>query len=84
VGSFLLAENKVTKIPLRIRIDRHWLGQITWRQLIPQLEQIDATNSTNGDHWRAVLEAVQQEGDLGDGAILWRRGRRTVMPLSLS
>ncbi len=77
-GLILLTENKVKKMPLRIRIDRHWLGQITWRQLIPQLEQIEATNSTNGDHWRAVLEAVQQEGDLGDGAILWRRGRRTI------
>jgi len=55
-----------------------WLGTITWRQLIPALEELEADDDGVGTRWQAVLEAVQQPGDLGDGAMHWGRGTRTV------
>ena len=55
-----------------------WLGTITWRQLIPALEELEADDDGVGTRWQEVLEAIQQPGDLGDGAMRWGRGTRTV------
>jgi len=77
-GLILLVENRLENLPRLVSRRRHWLGQITWRQLIPELELIEATDSATGDRWRTILDTIQHEGDLGDGAMLWRRGHRTV------
>ena len=61
-----------------LRGRNRWLGTITWRQLIPALEELEADDDGVGTRWQAVLEAVQQPGDLGDGAMHWGRGTRTV------
>lgn len=77
-GSVALVSEKFEKIPTVASRRSGWLGQTTWRQLIPELEKLQAKSPTVQKQWGDLLAAVQREGDLGDGLAAWDRGKRKV------
>jgi len=77
-GGVALVAEKYETVSARVRASRHWLGQATWRQLIPQLEKVKADQDAVHGQWQELLAVVQRPGDLGDGLVAWDKGRGSI------
>ena len=76
-GVALVAEKNETVSAL-VRASRHWLGQATWRQFIPELEKVNADRVAVHEQWQELLAIVQRPGDLGDGLVTWDKGTGSI------
>ncbi|MEH3157146.1 MAG: hypothetical protein PGN29_18170 [Gordonia paraffinivorans] len=77
-GGVVLVSETRQQVGRRVSSRDHWLGQLTWRDLIPRLEDAAATDAAVEARWRKLLETVQEPGDLGDGVVGWNKGNGTV------
>jgi len=77
-GGVALVAEKDETASARVRASRHWLGQATWRQFIPELEKVDADRDAVHEQWQELLAIVQRSGDLGDGLVTWDKGKGSI------
>jgi len=47
-------------------------------QLIPELEKVKADHDAVHGQWEELLAIVQRPGDLGDGLVIWDKGRGSI------
>lgn len=76
-GGLVLLTRDRTPIPTRVAKSKHWLGQISWRELLPELEKVVPGDPAVRGEWKTVLDVIQQPGDLVADGVTWPLKGRT-------
>jgi len=77
-GGLVLLTRDRSPITRKIAKKKRWLGQISWRELLPELENIEPADPTVRAEWQQLIEVIQQPGDLVADGATWQRKKRTA------
>lgn len=77
-GGVILLNNRYYDVGRTVSTRPRWLGQTTWRELIPELKRIHAADADLDRRWQRLWSVVEKPGDLGDGVSVWNRGNMAV------
>jgi len=78
VGGLVLLTRNRSPIPRKVAKNKHWLGQVSWRELLPELEKIAPADPEVRSQWATVLEVIQRPGDLVADGVIWPLKGRTA------
>ena len=77
-GGLVLLTRDRSPITRKIAKKKRWLGQISWRELLPELENIEPADPAVRAEWKQLVEVIQQPGDLVADGVTWQRKNRTA------
>ncbi len=77
-GGLVLLTRDRSPITRKIAKKKRWLGQISWRELLPELESIEPADPAVRAEWKQLIEVIQQPGDLVADGATWQLKNRTA------